>query len=148
MQTSLPCLMRAARRITNKNARTYIVSSIRLFGPASVPHLMAYLEAEMKNPPKDDPGTTITQGLVGVAITNMAEENADALEAVVANFKTCLQSASAKDKPIVALQFANLSHLSPAIASALEEELNRADDPDLKKRLREAFDLARERSSK
>ena len=148
MSDSLSCLLRTARRTSNNKSRTFIVSSIALFGPSAISPLMTFLDSEVKNPPPEDPDTTTTQGLVSFAIINMVTGNPHEVDAVLEQLKKCLDTASDKLKPIIIVQIANLSPDSKSVVGILQEQLQSSKDPAYKKQIQAALDFARQKSPK
>lgn len=147
MEESIPCLLRAARKTTNKKAKTFIVSSIStLFGPPSVPYIMSFLESEMKSPPKTDPDLTITQGLASTVLIYMVEADSGHVDPIIDGIQSCLKTAGSEFKKIVVGQLANLAPDSRRVVQILEEELASETSPELRQQIQIALDFAKRKS--
>jgi len=148
MSDAIPCLLATARRTPNTKARSFIVCQLQLFGPPSVPHLMAYLASVIDDPPSDDPSTMVTQGLVTAAIINMVENDRREIEPVIRELENCLSAAAKEEKQVIILQTANLSHMSQSVIALLERELESASDRDYRKQVQEALEFAEKNAQK
>ncbi len=146
MEESIPCLLRAARKTNNKQAKTLIVSSISHLGPPSVPYIMSFLESEMESPPKTDPSLTVTQGIASFVLINMVEVDSGHADPIIDGLQSCLKTAESKFKEIVVIQLANLAPESRRVVQILEEELASETNPELRQHIQMALDFAKRKS--
>lgn len=143
---ALPCLLRTARKTSNKKARGLILHSIQLYGPSAVPHLLNFLNSTIKNPPPEDSDTKLTQALITYTLMNMAETDPKNVDQIIKQLEKSLDTAP--NKAVIIMQLANMSQLSRSVIVVLEKQLKLASDPAYKKQVKQALEVARENAPK
>jgi hypothetical protein len=146
MRHSVPCLLRAARRMTSTTMRTSIVEGIAtLFGPPAVPYILAFLQSEWEKPPDIDSNLTVTQGLISYIFINMVEADAANVDPLLEAVRPTLRSSRGSFKEAVILIVGNLSPSTNRVIPFLQHELDSETEPEIRKRLRQAIDSAKQR---